>query len=100
MSLQPRPWTNHEVEALLACHAKRMKPVRIALELDRSYEAVRSMIRRLAKPKAYRPPAEPVTNIETIAIPKSDVPQFYELGWRFAGFSKERLCVMVKERKL
>lgn len=96
-----RTWTNHEVQYLLQERAKprgqRPTISKIAEQLDRTDDSVRGKF-HIINPnrKGALPESEPV-KFETIAIPKDDVPLFYELGWRFDGFSAERLCIMTKE---
>lgn len=90
-------WTNHQVAALLQYRASGLTFSQIATRMERSNESVKSMHWRVSKRKVRAITLPPI--IETIAIEKALVPDFYVLGWRFSGFSAERLCVMVKETR-
>src|SRR6202034_1898660 len=84
--IKPKTWTNHEVAALWQSRSDGLTMREIAYRLERSPRSVRAMYARICK--RGRPSAPPPI-VETMAIPKGSVPQFYVLGWRFMGFSAE-----------
>ena len=92
-----QPWTNRQESDLLQYEAKGLNAVQIATRMKRTNDSVRSKLIKLRKRARVKVlPKSPAPRIETIVIPKFQVPDFYVKGWRFAGFSAEGLCVMVK----
>jgi hypothetical protein len=96
---EPKTWTNHEVMALFQHRASGLTMRQIATQMERSYDSIRAKYKATAVQKQRKPTRKPI--VETISITKADVPKFYELGWRFVGFSDvrfsvNRLCVMEK----
>ncbi len=75
------PWTPEEVERLVEYKKLGRTNLAVARLLDRTISAVKS---RFTKSKQVR--SRPARAIPYICIVKSDVPDWYELGWRFSGF--------------
>lgn len=88
-----RAWTNKEhaeFERLLG-EGKNCRQVSVAL--NRSYCSIRSRVaaRGLSQKRlcVLRAPRQPTT-----IITKADVPDWYAIGWRFAGFDGDGHCIM------
>lgn len=85
-------WTNREHETMLRMKKDGFKVREIAEALGRSFNAVASRLQqrktygRVAVIKEVQP--APLRRI----IKKSEVPEFYESGWRFVEFAGEQ-CI-------
>jgi hypothetical protein len=88
-------WTPAEQAFLVDWKVSGFSNRQIADRLQRSVHAVGSRItnNRLLGSK----PVEVRKVVETIAIAKADVSDWYERGWRFDGFASDGRCVMTKE---
>ena len=82
------PWTPEEDARLSALRSMGVNSRKMAEILDRSFHAVKSRGIIIARQRSTeRSPPH-------VHIPRSEVPEWYELGWRFAGFAWGDLCKM------
>lgn len=91
MKKSHREWTNREHATLLRMRSEGFRVREIAEELGRSFDSIAS---RLQQRNTYgraktKPPAKPRV-CEFITIEKSDIPDWYERGWRFVEFSGDK----------
>lgn len=92
-----REWTCREHETMLRLTQDGFTAREISRKIGRSFHAVAS---RLQQRKVYRPlrlPEPPVV-YERVTIEKSQVPEWYEAGWRFVGFEGE-LCAFERPKQ-
>jgi hypothetical protein len=85
-----REWTNREHETLLRMRQEGAPVREIATTVGRSYNAVIGRIQQynLYARVSERQSLPPLR----MTVEKSQVPDLYERGWRFAGFDGDK-CV-------
>lgn len=92
-----REWTHREHETMLRLSGEGLTAREISRKIGRSFHAVAS---RLQQRKVYRraPAIETPRVYERAVIEKSQVPEWYEAGWRFVGFEGE-LCAFERPKE-
>lgn len=92
-----REWTHREHETMLRLHSEGLTARQTAKAIGRSFHAVAS---RLQQRKVYRrASAVEIPRVyERVTIEKSQVPEWYERGWRFVGFEGD-LCAFERPKQ-
>lgn len=82
------PWSHEEDAALLRLSASGMRHRQIAIEIGRSHGAI---CNRLTQKYSIYINRAPLPVVHTVTISKSDLPSYYELGWRVAWFEADQV---------